>query len=147
MPRFAIAPLGLTTEGSTKIKLKGWKWYLKKLQCILHGKTNKGSTATVRPRFSWHFLDCKTAVWIDTVPKPQTCYRNSFSLGKIIPLYAAHHFCTLTTSFIRSALSIVFSKTSQAFWWVDPQLIWTTNFIVAVTKGREKSGCGGLPET
>ena len=33
MPRFAIAPLGLTTEGSTKFKLKGWKRYLKKLQC------------------------------------------------------------------------------------------------------------------
>ena len=33
MPRFAIAPLGLTTEGSTKFKLKGWKCYLKKLQC------------------------------------------------------------------------------------------------------------------
>ena len=28
MPRFAIAPLGVTTEGSTK----GWKCYLKKLQ-------------------------------------------------------------------------------------------------------------------
>jgi len=33
VPRFAIAPLGLTTEGSTKFKLKGWKCYLKKLQC------------------------------------------------------------------------------------------------------------------
>ena len=33
MPRFAIAPLGLTTEGSTKFKLKGSKCYLKKLQC------------------------------------------------------------------------------------------------------------------
>ena len=33
MPRFAIAPLGFTTEGSTKYKLKGWKGYLKKLQC------------------------------------------------------------------------------------------------------------------
>ena len=33
MPRFAIAPLGLTTEGSTKFKLKVWKCYLKKLQC------------------------------------------------------------------------------------------------------------------
>jgi len=32
VPRFAIAPLGLTTEGSTKFKLKGWKCYLKKLQ-------------------------------------------------------------------------------------------------------------------
>ena len=32
MPRFAIAPLGLTTEGSTKFKPKGWKCYLKKLQ-------------------------------------------------------------------------------------------------------------------
>ena len=29
MPRFAIAPLGLTTEGSNKFKLKGWKCYLK----------------------------------------------------------------------------------------------------------------------
>ena len=39
MPRFAIAPLGLTTEGSTKFKPKGWKRYLKKLQCrgcLLH---------------------------------------------------------------------------------------------------------------
>ena len=36
VPRFAIAPLGLTTEGSTKVKLKGWKWYLKKLQCRLY---------------------------------------------------------------------------------------------------------------
>ena len=35
MPRFAIAPLGLTTEGSTKFKLKGWKCYLKNLQCII----------------------------------------------------------------------------------------------------------------
>jgi len=34
MPRFAIAPLGLTTEGSTKFKLKGCKCYLKKLQCV-----------------------------------------------------------------------------------------------------------------
>ena len=34
MPRFAIAPLGLT-EGSTKFRLKGWKCYLKKLQCIV----------------------------------------------------------------------------------------------------------------
>jgi len=33
VPCFAIAPLGLTTEGSTKFKLKGWKCYLKKLQC------------------------------------------------------------------------------------------------------------------
>ena len=33
MPRFAVAPLGLTTEVSTKFKLKGWKCYLKKLQC------------------------------------------------------------------------------------------------------------------
>jgi len=32
VPRFAIAPLGLTTEGSTKFKLKGWKYYIKKLQ-------------------------------------------------------------------------------------------------------------------
>jgi len=30
VPRFAIAPLGLTeTEGSTKFKLKGWKCHLK----------------------------------------------------------------------------------------------------------------------
>ena len=28
-----LAPLGLTMEGSTKFKLKGWKCYLKKLQC------------------------------------------------------------------------------------------------------------------
>jgi len=35
VPRFAIAPLGLTTEGSTKFKLKGWKCYLKKLRCIV----------------------------------------------------------------------------------------------------------------
>jgi len=34
VPRFAIAPLGLTTEGSTKFKLKGWKCYPKKLQCL-----------------------------------------------------------------------------------------------------------------
>ena len=33
MPRFAIAPLGLTTEGSTKFKPKVWQCYLKKLQC------------------------------------------------------------------------------------------------------------------
>jgi len=33
VPRSAIAPLGLTTEGSTKFKLKGWKCHLKKLQC------------------------------------------------------------------------------------------------------------------
>jgi len=33
VPRCAIAPLGLTTEVSTKFKLRGWKWYLKKLQC------------------------------------------------------------------------------------------------------------------
>ena len=26
----------------------------------------KGSTATVRPRFSWNFQDCKIAVWKDT---------------------------------------------------------------------------------
>jgi len=32
VPRFAIAPLGLTTEGSTKFKPKGWQCYLKKLQ-------------------------------------------------------------------------------------------------------------------
>jgi len=36
VPRFAIAPLGLTTEGNTKFKLKGWKCYLKKLQCWTH---------------------------------------------------------------------------------------------------------------
>jgi len=35
VPRSAIAPLGLTTEGSTKFKLKGWKCYLKKLQWSL----------------------------------------------------------------------------------------------------------------
>jgi len=34
VPRFAIAPLGLTTEGSIKFKPKGWKRYLKKLQCL-----------------------------------------------------------------------------------------------------------------
>jgi len=34
VPRFAIAPLGLTMEGSTKFKLKGWKCYSKKLQCV-----------------------------------------------------------------------------------------------------------------
>jgi len=38
VPCFAIAPLGLTTEGSTKFKLKGWKCYLKKLQCIHRSK-------------------------------------------------------------------------------------------------------------
>jgi len=32
VPRFAIVPLGLTTEGSTKFKLKGWKFFLKKIQ-------------------------------------------------------------------------------------------------------------------
>jgi len=36
VPRFAIAPLNLTTEGSTKFKLKGWKCYLKKLQCTVN---------------------------------------------------------------------------------------------------------------
>ena len=35
MPRFAIAPLGLTTEGSTKFKPKGWKRYVKKLQWVV----------------------------------------------------------------------------------------------------------------
>jgi len=34
VPRSAVAPLGLTTEGDTKVKLKGWKCYPKKLQCI-----------------------------------------------------------------------------------------------------------------
>jgi len=33
VPRFAIDPLGLTTEGGTKFKPKGGKRYLKKLQC------------------------------------------------------------------------------------------------------------------
>jgi len=33
VPRSAIAPLGLTTEGGTKFKLKDWKCYPKKLQC------------------------------------------------------------------------------------------------------------------
>jgi len=41
VPRFAIAPLGLTTEGSTKFKPKGWKRYLKKLQCAAN-KNGKG---------------------------------------------------------------------------------------------------------
>jgi len=40
--RFAIAPLGLTTEGSTKFKLKGWKCYLKKLQCRQIGFNSGG---------------------------------------------------------------------------------------------------------
>jgi len=37
VPRFAIAPLGLKTEGSTEFKPKGWKRYLKKLVwwCLL----------------------------------------------------------------------------------------------------------------
>ena len=43
MPRFAIAPLGLTTEGSTKFKPKGWKRYLKKLQCGFPKKGVKNS--------------------------------------------------------------------------------------------------------
>jgi len=34
VPRFAIAPLGLTTEGSTKFKLKGWKCYFKKITVV-----------------------------------------------------------------------------------------------------------------
>jgi len=37
LPRSAISPLGLTTEGSTKFKPKGWKCYLKKLQCTCFG--------------------------------------------------------------------------------------------------------------
>jgi len=40
VPRFAIAPLGLTTEGGTKFKLKGRKCYLKKLQCRWSSKSN-----------------------------------------------------------------------------------------------------------
>ena len=34
MPRSAVAPLGLTTEGGTKFKLKDWKCYPNKLRCI-----------------------------------------------------------------------------------------------------------------
>ena len=37
MPRSPIAPLGLTTEGGTKFKLKGWKCYPIKLQCSWRG--------------------------------------------------------------------------------------------------------------
>ena len=47
MPRFAIAPLGLATEGSTKLKPKGWKRYLKKLQCRL-SSAQLGSAETKR---------------------------------------------------------------------------------------------------
>jgi len=44
VPRFAIAPLGLTTEGSTKFKPKGWKCYLKKLQCWFTSPNQVGET-------------------------------------------------------------------------------------------------------
>ena len=48
MPRFAIAPLGLTTEGSTKFKPKGWKCYLKKLQFGRFPQEHRGGAAP------WH---------------------------------------------------------------------------------------------
>ena len=53
MPRFAIAPLGLTTEGSTKFKPKGWKWYLKKLQCteLCMFKNDVATNLTTLPSF------------------------------------------------------------------------------------------------
>jgi len=43
VPRSTIAPLGLTTEGGLKFKLKGWKCYIKRLQC--EGDTASDATA------------------------------------------------------------------------------------------------------
>jgi len=70
VPRFAIAPLGLTTEGSTKFKLKGWKCYLKKLQCsrVVVGwvRLTYGASTT-----------CRTQGW--TTPSCSCCWRTDWS--------------------------------------------------------------------
>ena len=52
MPRFAIAPLGLTTEGSTKFKLKGWKCYLKNYSVgpVKTGSFNQSAKEVLRSR-------------------------------------------------------------------------------------------------
>jgi len=55
VPRFSIAPLGLTTEGSTKFKPKGWKRYLKKLQCTVLIKIKKlnNSYYSTKTNLNW----------------------------------------------------------------------------------------------
>jgi len=52
VPRSAVAPLGLTTEGGTKFKLKGWKCYPKKLQC----RGNWSEVGTRTRKKPWYCL-------------------------------------------------------------------------------------------
>ena len=78
MPRFAIAPLGLTTEGSTKFKLKGWKWYLKKLQC---------KTGIVFPKTETLVVLWKIYYWIILFNSFDYCYiAIRFYIWKIVSL-------------------------------------------------------------
>jgi len=67
VPRFAIAPLGLTTEGSTKFKLKGWKCYLKKLQCRVGEGWLIGSRSEMRP---WRHGRVRAALLVPLPPCP-----------------------------------------------------------------------------
>jgi len=66
VPRFAIAPLGLTTEGSTKFKLKGWKCYLKKLQCGVLKTGAEGKTVDCLVRLG---MSCASRLPLPN-PKP-----------------------------------------------------------------------------
>jgi len=68
VPRFAVAPLGLTTEGNTKFKVKGWKCYLKKLQCK---RTSIGAS-------------CFNGAPLSSCKKTSRCTRDSYSGGWVV---------------------------------------------------------------
>jgi len=95
VPRFAIAPLGLTTEGSTKFKLKGWKCYRKKLQwtCYFHTKNR------------WEFLNTGIAFLL--------CSRLVRTEGK-------HTFFGAGQTFQERYLLI---NIMDQYWWQSPVLI------------------------
>ena len=80
MPRFAISPLGLTTEGSTKFKPKGWKRYLKKLQCIITKRFVEATSSSFR---RWFFSLHLGGDWLNFLrPYHDWCSAHLFEIKK-----------------------------------------------------------------